>query len=163
MHHLNTLEESRALAGARATAAAPTTGTRTKRTGLLAVAVALSAGIHAALVPEHLQEMPPLGYAFIAAAVIGSVLAWALVSRPRDRRLPLLAALFCLGQIGTWALFVTLPVPGFTGTPESIETIAVVSKATEALGAVLALSLITFPALRRWRRSRRARVVAQDA
>jgi len=107
--------------------------------------------------------MPPLGYAFIAAALIGSVLAWGLVSRPGDRRLPLLAALFCLGQIGTWALFVTLPVPGFTGTPESIETIAVVSKATEALGAVLALSLITFPVLRRWRRSRRARAVAQDA
>src|SRR5712691_6298098 len=116
--------------GARTTAAAPTTSTRTKRTGLLAVAVALSAGIHAALVPEHLQEMPPLSYAFIAAAVIGSVLACGLVSRPRDRRLPLLAA---------------------------------VSKAIEALGALLALSLITFPVLRRWRGSRRARAVAQDA
>jgi hypothetical protein len=44
--------------GAQTTAVAPTTSTRTKRTGLLAVAVALSAGIHAALVPEHLQEMP---------------------------------------------------------------------------------------------------------
>jgi hypothetical protein len=75
------------------------------RTGLLALAVTFSAGIHAALVPEHLNEMPPLGYAFIAAALIGGLIACALVSRPDDRRLPLL-------------------VPGFSGTPESIETIA---------------------------------------
>jgi hypothetical protein len=74
------------------------------RTGLLALAVTFSAGIHAALVPEHLNEMPPLGYAFIAAALIGGLIACALVSRPDDRRLPLL-------------------VPGFSGTPESIETI----------------------------------------
>jgi hypothetical protein len=29
-----------------------------KRTGLLALAVTFSAGIHAALVPEHMKEMP---------------------------------------------------------------------------------------------------------
>jgi hypothetical protein len=109
----------------------------TKRTGLLALAVTFSAGIHAALVPEHLKEMPPLGYAFIAAAAIGGLLAWALVSRPNDRRLPLLAGLFCLGQIVTWALFVTVPVPGFSGTPEPIEAIALASKAAELLGIAL--------------------------
>lgn len=136
--------------------------TRTTQTGLLALAVTFSAGIHAALAPEHLDELPQLGYAFIAAAVIGGLLAWRLVSRPHDRRLPLLAAAFCLGQIGAWALFVTLPVPGFAGTPESIETIALVSKAFEALGVLLALSLITFPALRSPRRSRRRRPVLQD-
>jgi hypothetical protein len=32
---------------------------RGRLAGLLALAVMLSAGIHAALVPEHLQEMPP--------------------------------------------------------------------------------------------------------
>ena len=129
---------------------APTeTTTRTERTGLLALAVTFSAGIHAALVPEHLDELPPLGYAFIGATVVGGLIAWALVSRPRDRRLPLLAAAFCLGQIGAWAIFVTLPVPGFAGTPESIETIALVSKAVEALGVLLALPLITTPLLRR--------------
>jgi hypothetical protein len=74
--------------------------TRARRTGLLALAVTFSAGIHAALVPEHLEELPPLGYAFIVAAVIGGVLAWALVSRPHGRRLPPLAAGFCVGQIG---------------------------------------------------------------
>jgi hypothetical protein len=106
----------------------------TKRTGLLALAVTFSAGIHAALVPEHLKEMPPLGYSFIVAAVIGAGIAWALVTRPNDRRLPALAVLFLAGQILVWLLFVTVHVPGFSGTPESIAAIALVSKAAELFG-----------------------------
>ncbi len=112
-----------------------------KRLGLIALAVTFSAGIHAALVPEHLKEMPPLGYAFIAAAVTGAALAWALISRPSDRRVALLAGLFCLGQIIAWVLFVTVPVPGFSGTPEPVEAIALVSKAAELLGVLLVLPL----------------------
>src|SRR5262249_10453667 len=113
--------------------------TRTWRlAGLLALFVTFSAGIHAALAPEHLKEMPPLGYAFIAAAAIGCALACALISRPDDRRIVLLAGVFCLGQIAAWALFVTVHVPGFTGTPEGIETIALVSKAAELVAVALA-------------------------
>jgi hypothetical protein len=114
-----------------------------RRTGLLALAVTFSAGIHAALVPEHLKEMPPLGYSFIGAAVIGAALAWALVSRPDDRRIPALAGLFCLGQIVTWLLFVTVPIPLVSGTPEPVETIALISKAVELYGFAIALSLAT--------------------
>src|SRR5262245_53637835 len=109
-----------------------------RRVGLLALCVTFSAGIHAGLAPEHLKEMPPLGYAFIAAAVLGGVLAWALLSRPDDPRIPLLAGLFCLIQITAWALFVTVHVPGFSGTPEAVETIAVVCKAVELAGVALA-------------------------
>src|SRR5262249_36169923 len=109
--------------------------------GLLALFVTFSAGIHAALAPEHLREMPPLGYAFIAAAAIGSVLACALISRPDDQRIALLAGLYCLGQIAAWALFVTVRVPGFAGTPEGIETIALVSKAAELAAVALASEL----------------------
>jgi hypothetical protein len=111
------------------------------RTGLLALAVAFSAGIHAALVPEHLEEMPRLGYAFVAAAAIGGLLACALVSRPDDRRIPPLAGLFCLGQIVAWTLFVNVPVPGFPGTPEPVETIALVSKSAELAAVILAFPL----------------------
>jgi len=111
------------------------------RAGLLALFVTFSAGIHAALVPEHLKEMPPLGYAFIAAAATGGALAWALVSYPDDRRVSLAAGLFCLGEIAAWALFVSVPVPGFSGTPEGIETIALVAKAAELAGVALAFPL----------------------
>jgi hypothetical protein len=118
------------------------------RTGLLALAVAFSAGIHAALVPEHLKEMPPLGYAFIVAAVVGGAIAAALMVRPRDRRIPLLAGLFCVGQIVAWGLFVTIPVPVFSGTPEPIEMIALVSKAAELMGLAFAIRLGAFSQLR---------------
>src|SRR5437763_3900753 len=116
--------------------------TTTKRTGLLALAVTFSAGIHAALAPEHLREMPPLGYSFIAAAVIGAGIAGALITRPHDRRIPSLAALFLIGQVLVWVLFVTVHVPGFMGTPESVETIALVCKAAELLGIAIALPLV---------------------
>ena len=68
--------------------------TDTTRTGLLALTVALSAGIHAGLTPEHLKEMPRLGDSFIAAALLGSAIAVALVSRPDDHRLAAIAGLF---------------------------------------------------------------------
>jgi hypothetical protein len=118
-----------------------------RRAALVALCVTFSAGIHAGLAPEHLKEMPRLGYAFIAAAAIGCVLAWALVSFPDDRRISLLAGLFCLGQIAAWALFVSVHMPGFSGTPEGIETIALVSKAAELAGVLLAFPL-ALPRLR---------------
>src|SRR2546421_4796702 len=114
----------------------------TKRTGLLALPVTFSAGIHAALVPEPLGEMPPLGYLFIAAALIGAGIAGALITRPDDRRIPSLAVLFLVGQVLVWVLFVTVQVPGFMGTPESVETIALVCKAVELLGIAIALPLV---------------------
>ena len=85
--------------------------------------------------------MPLLGDAFIFAAVVGAAIAAGLVLRPRDRRIPIVAGLFCLGQIAAWILFITVRVPLFSGTPEPVETIALVSKAAEVLGILLALQL----------------------
>ena len=56
------------------------------RGGLLALSLAVSAGIHAGLTPEHLKEMPRLGDLFIAAAALGAAIAVAIISRPDDRR-----------------------------------------------------------------------------
>ena len=113
--------------------------TDSTRTGLLALTVAVSAGIHAGLSPEHLKEMPRLGDSFIAAALLGTMIAVALIARPDDRRIAALAGLFCLGQIVAWVLFVTIAVPFFPGTPEGFETIALISKTVEAAGVALAL------------------------
>ncbi len=111
------------------------------RSGLVALAVMFSAGIHAALVPEHLQEMPPLGWSFIGAAALGAALACVLIVRPADRRTAKLAALFLAAEVLAWVLFVTVPVPGFSGTPEPVESIALVCKAIELLGIAVALPL----------------------
>jgi hypothetical protein len=114
---------------------------RGRRAGLLALAVMFSAGMHAALVPEHLDEMPPLGWSFIGAAVLGAVIAYALVSAPADKLPARLAALFLASEIVAWLVFVTVSVPGFMGTPEPVETIALVCKAVELFGLVLAVSI----------------------
>ena len=116
------------------------------RGGLLALSLALSAGIHAGLTPEHLKEKPRLGDLFIAAAALGAAIAVAIISRPDDRRLAATGGLFCLAQIVAWILFVTIRVPLFPGTPEGIETIALVSKGVEAAGVALALALLSCPA-----------------
>ena len=81
---------------------------RGRRAGLLALAVMFSAGIHAALVPEHLQEMPPLGWSFIGAAALGVALAWALVAYPEDQPFARLAALFLAVEVLAWVVFVTI-------------------------------------------------------
>lgn len=114
---------------------------RGRRAGLLALAVMFSAGIHAALVPEHLQEMPPLGWSFIGAAALGVALAWAPVTKPEDRLFARLAAVFLAVEVLAWVLFVIAAVPGFTGTPEPVETIALVCKAAELIGLWLALGI----------------------
>ena len=114
---------------------------RGRRAGLLALAVMFSAGIHAALVPEHLQEMPPLGWSFIGAAVLGAAIAYALVYSPEDQPPARLAALFLAAEIVAWTVFVTIRVPGFMGTPEPVETIALVSKAVELIGLWLAVAI----------------------
>ncbi len=111
------------------------------RAGLLVIALTFSAGMHAALVPEHLKEMPPLGWSFIAAAALGAALACALVADPTDERLARLAAVFLAGEVIAWLLFVTVRVPGFAGTPEPVETIALVCKASELFGLGVALGL----------------------
>jgi hypothetical protein len=125
----------------RAGAQAARLRSRGRRSDLVALAVMFSAGIHAALVPEHLQEMPPLGWSFIGAAALGAVLAWMLVARPGDRRVAMLAALFLAVEVLAWVLFVSVRVPGFAGTPEPVESIALVCKASELLGMGVAIGL----------------------
>ena len=114
---------------------------RGRRAGLLALAVMFSAGIHAALVPEHLQEMPPLGWSFIGAAALGVALAWALVTYPENQWLAKLAAVFLAVEVLAWVVFVSVRVPGFMGTPEPVETIALVCKAGELIGLWLAVTI----------------------
>ena len=61
----------------------------------------------------------------------------------RDERQPAagLAALFLAVEVVAWVLFVSAAVPGFSGTPEPVETIALVCKAGELIGLWLAVAI----------------------
>ena len=73
------------------------------------LACAVSAGIHGALVPEHLGESTGAGVGFVAATVLLAALAALVTYRPTQPVL-LLAGLFA-GLVVAWVGAVTTGVP----------------------------------------------------
>ena len=112
----------------------------TKR-DLLVIACAMSAGVHAALVPEHLSESAAAGGGFIASAVLLSALAVAL-TRSRDGRLVVAAALTLVGLLVGYVLAVTSGMPVLMPAAEPVEGIAVATKAVEVAGLLAAIGLL---------------------
>ena len=114
------------------------------RTDAVILACAISAGIHAALAPEHFRETTAAGVAFAASAVLLAGLAAVLTSRPSDAALTATAVVFG-GLIGSYALAVTTGFPVFHPDVDPVEGLAVATKAVEAAGLVLAAGAV------RWR------------
>jgi cytochrome bd-type quinol oxidase subunit 2 len=112
----------------------------TKR-DLLIVTCAMSAGVHAALVPEHLAESAAAGGGFIAATVLLAALAVALTRR-QDGRLVAAAALTLLGLLVSYVLAVTTGMPILMPDPEPVEGIALATKAVEIVGLLAAVGLL---------------------
>lgn len=102
------------------------------RRAVLIAALAFSGAVHAALVPEHLREMPLLGVAFIPAAAASLALALALALRPTSTLLRRLAAMLLASELVVYICVVAAGV-------EPVETIAVLCKLVElvALGTAL--------------------------
>jgi hypothetical protein len=99
------------------------------------LACAISAGIHAALVPGH-------GFAFVAATALLAVVVLALTLRPAGA-LPLAAAATVLaGLVGGYALAATTGLPLVHPDPEPVDGLALATKAIEAVGLATALVLI---------------------
>ena len=109
---------------------------------LLIVTCAVSAGIHAALIPEHLDESAAAGGGFIAATVLLGVLVVALTRRPDSPRLVFAAALTLVGLIVSYVLATTSGMPVLMPEPEPVEGLALATKAVELLGVAAAWSLI---------------------
>ena len=106
------------------------------------LACAISAGIHGALVPAHLDESRAAGWAFAASAALLGGLAVALTHRP-DALAPLVvAAATFAGLLGAYALAITTGLPLLHPEPEPVEGLALVTKAIEAVGLVVAWTLI---------------------
>ena len=107
------------------------------RTDAVIVACAISAGIHAALAPEHFRESTAAGVGFVASAALLAALAVVLTRRPSDAAFAATALVFG-GLIGSYVLAVTTGIPGVHPDVDPVEGLALATKAVEAAGLVLA-------------------------
>jgi drug/metabolite transporter (DMT)-like permease len=108
---------------------------------LVIVACAISTGIHAALVPEHLEENAGAGAGFAISAAALAALAVALTRR--RGRTPLAAAAVVLaGLLVAYGFAVTTGVPLLHPDPEPVEGLALFTKAVEFAGLASAARLL---------------------
>lgn len=112
------------------------------RRDVVILACAISAGIHGALAPGHLDEGTVAGVGFVASTVLLAGIVLALTVRP-EARLPLAAAALVLaGLLGSYVLATTTGVPVLHPQPEPVDGLALATKAIEAVGLVTALGLL---------------------
>jgi drug/metabolite transporter (DMT)-like permease len=109
------------------------------RTDVLILACAVSAGIHAALAPDHFGESLGAGLGFVVAAVLLAALAAALTLRPSPAASAAAAMVFA-GLLGSYALVVATGFPLLHPEREAVNGLALFAKAVEAAGLVLAVS-----------------------
>lgn len=102
------------------------------------LACAVSAGIHAALVPGH-------GLAFVAATGLLAVGVLVLTLRPASLLALAAAATVLAGLVGSYALAVTTGLPFLHPQPEPLDGLALATKAIEAVGLAAALLLLPRP------------------
>jgi hypothetical protein len=102
--------------------------------------------IHAAVVPEHLQEWTAAGV-FFAVLTVASVLLAALVLRRPTRPAFAMSALVSVIPILLWVVSrsVGLPIGPEPGVPEAIGLADLAACALELLTLVLAVSLLADP------------------
>ncbi len=108
---------------------------------VMILACAISAGIHAALVPSHLAEGHAAAGGFAASAVLLGALAVTL-TRTDGPLLFAAAAVVFAGLIASYALAVTSGVPILHPNPEPVDGLAVFTKAVELLGLLAAVHLL---------------------
>ncbi len=112
------------------------------RRDIVILACAISAGIHAALVPDHFDESTGAGLGFAAATVLLAALAVALTLRPAGGLALTGAAAVFAGLLVGYALATTTGLPLLHPDPEPLDGLALATKATEAIGLLAALHLL---------------------
>ena len=108
---------------------------------VLVASCATSAGIHAALAPEHLREETAAGVGFLASAALLAALCVVLTYRPGSRLAAGAAGAVLAGLLAAYALALTVGVPLFHPDPEPADGLGLVTKAIELVGLVAALHL----------------------
>ena len=109
------------------------------------LACAVSAGIHAALIPAHFDESTGAGLGFVGATIaLAGLVGW-MTWRPVSPA-PLAAAVVVLaGLLASYALAITTGLPILHPDPEPVDGLAVATKAIEAAGLLVAASLLWRP------------------
>ena len=108
---------------------------------LVITACAVSAGIHAALVPAHLAESAAAGSAFAASAAVLAGLAVVLTRQPTAAALAVAAGTFA-ALLVAYALAVTTGLPVLHPEPEPVDGLALFTKAVELTGLAAATDLL---------------------
>jgi CHASE2 domain-containing sensor protein len=117
------------------------------RIDIVVLACAVSAGIHAALVPDHFDEGVGAGVGFVGATLVLSVLAVVLTRSPSEVALAATAAVFA-GLIASYVLVLTTGVPVLHPDTETLDGLALFTKAVEVVGCLTAASVIRRPSFR---------------
>jgi hypothetical protein len=106
---------------------------------LVTVALAMSAGVHAALAPEHWRERPLLGIGFVAAAAtLGVAVVWLQTAPSR-----LAAALAAAVLAGLSVLYLVSRTRGLPVTGrEEWDAVGVATQALQVVGIAIAAALV---------------------
>lgn len=116
------------------------------RGDVVILACAISAGVHAALAPDHFEEGTAAGIGFVVSAVLLAVLAVVLTKTPSQAALVSAIAIFA-GLIVAYALVVTTGVPVLHPDVEAVDGLALFTKAVEVAGIAAAWGLVRRPPL----------------
>jgi hypothetical protein len=103
---------------------------------------AISAGIHAALVRDHFEEGAAAGIGFLAAAVLLAGLVVVLTYGTASVVAIAATGAVLAGLLASYALATTIGIPLLHPELESIDGLALATKAIEALGLVAALHVL---------------------
>jgi len=115
------------------------------RGDVVILACAASAGIHAALAPEHYEESFAAGTGFVVSAVALAVLAVVLTIRPENVVATIAAAWVFVGLLASYALAVTTGVPVLHPEVEPVKGLALATKAIEVVGLMAAVAALRIP------------------
>jgi hypothetical protein len=118
---------------------------RTLWRDVLIVACAISAGIHAALTPEHFEEGVGAGGGFLVATILLGLVAVGLTRRTDEAAPARAAALILAGLLASYGLAVTVGVPMLHPYVEPLDRLALTTKAIELAGLLAALPLLAEP------------------
>jgi hypothetical protein len=117
-----------------------------RRANVVILCCAISAGIHAALIPQHFDEGAGPGLGFVLATVLPALVAAALTRRPTQLALAA-AATVLAGLIVAYSFAITTGIPVLHPEIESVDGLALFTKAVEGIGLAAALTLLRRPSL----------------